>query len=880
MNQLTPMMQQFMTIKKKHPDSILFFRLGDFYEMFFEDALVASKILEITLTARECGLDEKAPMCGVPFHSADGYISKLIENGKKVAICEQVEEPSNKKLVKREVVRIITPGTVIDEKVLDEKKNNYLCSLYLTKNECGIAYADVSTGSIFCVLLEDMASDRLLVSVYHELQKISPTETITNKSLVKLFSQLHLNTEEPFIDSMSLLDSPSDWSHYVNIIKTHFEVISIEALGITPTDKAVVLAVGMLIDYLQNTQRIALSHLNHLVTYYPYDYMAIDSSTRKNLELVEPIRGTNKKNTLFYVIDHTKTAMGARKLKKWLLEPLQNISGIEDRQDAVECLYHDTLAANNITQHLKQVYDIERLLSRIVYGNCNARDMNALKQSIEVLPDLVSDISSLNCDLFKDISTKLDTLKDVYDLIGTSIVENPPVSIKEGGLIKDGYHTELDELREITTHGKDWINQLVAKERESTGIKNLKIGFNRIFGYYIEVTKSYIKLVPDHYIRKQTLANAERYVTPDLKEMESKILNASAKLEKLEYELFQEIRTFVNNQLIRIQTSADYVAVLDALNSLCTVAIKNSYKRPKINHEGYINIVNGRHPVVEKVLLDNLFIPNNTYINTSDQRFSIVTGPNMAGKSTYMRQVALITILAHIGSFVPAEEADICLVDKVFSRVGASDDLSSGQSTFMVEMSEVSNIIKNATPDSLVILDEIARGTSTYDGLSIAWAVTEYMVEKIRSKTLFATHYHELSALEDKIEGIRNYKILIKESGDDIIFLRKIAKGSVDKSYGIHVARLAGIPNDLIKRAFDILHKLELSDFSSSKPTSTDLMRTEKSVADQMAFWDLNNEYKAFINESLMPININHLTPIQAMNLLSDLIEKAKELNQ
>jgi DNA mismatch repair protein MutS len=875
MSKLTPMMQQYMKIKEKHQDSILFFRLGDFYEMFFDDALKASKILEITLTARDCGQTEKAPMCGIPFHSADGYIAKLIENGIKVAICEQVEEPTGNTIVRREVVRIITPGTVTDNKLLDEKKNNYLCAVSLYKNDAAMAYVDVSTGSIYCTQFRENSPDKTILSLYNELLKINPSEIISNKDLVKLFESYHLSTTDNVFRSTEVIDHSSDSNYYVNQITDHFKVISIEALGVQTSQKPLVNSIGGLLDYLNDTQKIALTHINHLVPYQTGDFMVIDNSTRRNLELIEPIRGTDKKNTLFNVIDHTMTAMGARKLKKWLLEPLQDIQAIENRHEAVDRLYNNILISNHLSTHLKQVYDIERLISRIVYGNCNARDMNSLKQSIEILPDLKSDISSVKGTIFEDISNNIDTLKDILDLIHSSIEENPPVTVKEGNIIKDGYNEELDELRTITTHGKDWINALIEKERETTGIKNLRIGYNKVFGYYIEVTKSYMKLVPDYYIRKQTLANAERYITPDLKDMEVKILSAESRIEKLEFDLFNEVRTFIKNQVMRIQKTADMVATVDAINSLCIVAVRNRYKRPKMNTSGIISIVDGRHPVVEKVLKNEVFIPNSTYMDNELERFSIITGPNMAGKSTYMRQIALIVILAHIGSFVPAEDADIAMIDKVFSRVGASDDLSSGQSTFMVEMSEVSNIIKNATRDSLIILDEIGRGTSTYDGLSIAWAVTEYISKKIKAKTLFATHYHELSELEGKIEGISNYKILIKESGDDIIFLRKISKGSIDKSFGIQVARLAGIPNELIKRAFNILKKLEETDLNKNYNLSDKISDN----SDQIAFWDINNKYKDFLKENVYNVNINNLTPLQCMTVLNEIIQKSKELD-
>jgi len=872
------MMQQYLKIKEQHKDCILFFRLGDFYEMFFDDALTASKVLEITLTGRDCGQTERAPMCGVPYHAADAYVAKLIEKGYKVAICEQVEDPSPNSIVKREVVRIITPGTVTDQHLLDEKQNNYLCTVCYVKSEAAIAYVDVSTGSIYCTLIKNVLQDKLLLELYNEISKIHPAELISNKDLKSIFEAYHINISGVALNKLQINES-NDIDYYISLIKDHFKVISLEALGIYPTDKTLIFAIGKLVDYLLETQKTSLTHINHLKRYHIEEFMIIDDSTRKNLELTEPIRGTDHKNTLFNIIDYTKTAMGARKLKRWLLEPLQHIPDIIDRQDAVEWLYNHVTQSNDLAVHLRNVYDMERLLSRIVYGNCNGRDLNALKQSLAAIPDIVSDISILKCNIFEDISSKIDLLRDVYDLIHLSIVENPPTGIKEGNIIREGYHPELDELRHITTHGKDWISQLIEEERAKTGIKNLKIGFNKVFGYYIEVTKSYIKLVPDDYIRKQTLANAERYITPELKDMEVKILNAESKIEKLEYDIFNSIRQFINNQVIRIQDTADKIASIDAINSMCIVALKNKYTRPSINEKGIMNILNGRHPVVEKVIQGSSFIENSTFLDNEKNRFSIITGPNMAGKSTYLRQVALICILGHMGSFVPCEKADLCLTDKVFSRVGASDDLSGGQSTFMVEMSEVSNIIKNATCNSLIILDEIGRGTSTYDGLSIAWSVTEYIVKNLKSKTLFATHYHELSELEGKIEGINNYKIQIKESGEDIVFLRKIARGSIDKSYGIHVAKLAGLPTDIIKRSFDILRHLEEKDLNKSSASvyaPTEKLNTQESF--QIAFWQQNNIFKDFIAEHILNINIDNLTPLQSMNILNELINKSREL--
>jgi DNA mismatch repair protein MutS len=874
-----------MEIKEKHKDSILFFRLGDFYEMFFDDALTASRVLEITLTGKNCGLEEKAPMCGIPYHSAKGYISKLVLKGYKVAICEQVEPPSSAGIVKREVVRVITPGTVIDNDMLDEKQNNYLSSVTVLKNSCSISYVDVSTGNMLSTEFKDHINDKNIIDLYNEICKIKPSEILSNKDLEEIFSEHKLNSLDTVLKNLNITDQGTDTDYYLNMIKDHFKVISTEVFGIYAEDRASILSIGNLLEYLYSTQKISLDHINQLNCYKTDDYMIIDNSTRRNLELTDPIRGIDKKNTVFNVIDHTKTAMGARKLKKWLLEPLQDLESIRYRHDAVEELYNNIIVSNNIREHMKSIYDIERLMSKITYGNCNARDLNSLNQSIEVLPDLKFDISSLDTKLFNEISKEMDTLHDIHDMIATSIVENPPVTIKEGNLVRDGYNEELDELRNISVNGKEWLNGLIDQEKEKTGIKNLKIGFNKIFGYYIEVTKSYLGLVPDEYIRKQTLANAERYITPDLKDMEVKILNAESKIVDIEYEIFNDIRLFVKNQIERIQKSAEMVSTVDALNSLCTTALKNGYIRPEITENGVINIVNGRHPVIEKVLKDERFIENSTYLDKDENRFSIITGPNMAGKSTYMRQVALITILAHIGSFVPAEKAQISLVDKLFSRVGASDDLSSGQSTFMVEMSEVSNIINNATENSLIILDEIGRGTSTYDGLSIAWSVTEYITNNIMAKTLFATHYHELSELEDKIKGINNYKIMIKESGENIIFLRKITKGSIDKSYGIQVARLAGLPKNIINRSFQLLEKLEEIDLNKKKSlnfadtkSDDEASSSENESMEQVSFWNYDARYKDFISENILNLNINSMTPLDSLNMMNELIKKAREL--
>ena len=805
MAKYTPMMEQYFGIKEQYKDCILLYRLGDFYEMFFDDALIASKVLEIALTGRDCGQEERAPMCGVPYHAVDGYISRLIENGYKVAICEQLEDPSVAKgIVKRDVVRVITPGTIIDPGMLDEKSNNYLCCIYIDKG-FGMSYVDISTGDLFVtenISLSDYLQSNSNDLLIEEINKIAPSEIISNKF-----------THNDNIDSIINIPNVLGLNDYKDIILKHFKVVSLDSFGLKESDHAL-MSLGMLLNYLNQTQKTSLDHINKLHYYKVGEYLHLDNSTRKNLELIETIRGKKGQGTLYHVVDNTMTAMGGRLLKKWIEEPLKNIKLINLRLDGVEELYNNVMSSNNIKEYLKSIYDIERLISRIVYGNCNGRDFNSLKQSLSNLPDLKAELSWLKSQMFADIYANFDELKDIHDLIHKSIVEEPPVSIKEGGIIKTGYNDELDELKEIMINGKNWISNLQTKERDETGIKNLKIGFNKIFGYYLEVTKSYLKDVPDYYIRKQTLANCERYVTPELKEMEAKILNADEQVMKIEYELFLEIRQFISNYVRRIQETAYSIAVIDSINSLSIAAVKNNYVRPEMNNKGFINITDGRHPVIEKIMKNEMFVPNDTYIDNKEYRMSIITGPNMAGKSTYMRQVALIALLAHIGSFVPAKKAEISVVDKIFTRVGASDDLSQGQSTFMVEMSEVSNILQNATENSLLILDEIGRGTSTYDGLSIAWSVVEYITKKIKAKTLFATHYHELSELEAKLKSVKNYKILIKETGDKITFLRKIAEGSIDRSYGIQVANLAGLPEEVVVRAKEILVQLDESDIN------------------------------------------------------------------
>ncbi len=871
MAKYTPMMEQYLGIKEQYKDCILLYRLGDFYEMFFDDAVTASRVLEIALTGRDCGQEERAPMCGVPYHAVDAYISRLIENGYKVAICEQLEDPSAAKgIVKRDVVRVITPGTIIDPGMLDEKSNNYLCCIYIDKG-FGMSYVDISTGDLFVtenISLSDFLKNNSNDLLIEEINKINPSEIISNKF-----------TDNEAIDSIVNITDILSLNNYKDIILKHFKVISLDSFGLKESEHAL-MSLGMLLNYLNQTQKTSLDHINKLHYYKVGEYLHLDNNTRKNLELIETIRGKKGQGTLYHVIDNTMTAMGGRLLKKWIEEPLKNIKVINLRLDAVEELYNNVMSSNNIKEYLKNVYDIERLISRIVYGNCNGRDFNALKQSLSNLPDLKAELSGLNSQMFADINANLDELKDIHDLIHKSIVEEPPVSIKEGGVIKEGYNDELDELKEIMIHGKNWISNLQTKERDETGIKNLKIGFNKIFGYYLEVTKSYLKDVPEYYIRKQTLANCERYVTPELKEVEAKILNADEQVMKIEYELFLEIRQFISNHVRRIQETAYSVAVIDSINSLAIAAVKNNYVRPEMNNKGFINITDGRHPVIEKIMKNEMFVPNDTYIDNKEYRMSIITGPNMAGKSTYMRQVALIALLAHIGSFVPAKKAEICVVDKIFTRVGASDDLSQGQSTFMVEMSEVSNILQNATENSLLILDEIGRGTSTYDGLSIAWSVVEYITKKIKAKTLFATHYHELSELESKLKSVKNYKILIKESDDKITFLRKIKEGSIDRSYGIQVANLAGLPEEVVVRAKEILVQLDESDinkpFSKKKNRVTDNFQVSmfQAAPDENGN---NKEYKE-LAENIKQIDIENITPIKALTLLNDIIDKAKHI--
>lgn len=884
MGKLTPMMKQYIDLKEQYKDYILFFRLGDFYEMFFDDAKLASRELEIALTGRDCGLAERAPMCGVPYHSADSYISKLVDKGYRVAICEQVEDAKEAKgIVKRDVVRIITPGTIIDPDMLEDDSNNYIMTLVEDNDNLSIAYADITTGDLKTT---EFDSSNKLKSVLDEIVKINPSEIVINEDY-EMDSNLFnaINTIGNIIITKHYRKA-FKYSNCEDLIKKHFKVYSLDGLGLKGNSVSTI-AVGSILDYIQETQKVPLLHIDKVQIYSNSKYMVLDKFTRNNLELTETIRGKDKKGSLLWVIDKTCTSMGARTLRHWIEEPLIDVDRINKRLDSVEVLNEDIMLRDDLKDYLKQIYDLERLGSKIVYGNVNARDLIALKSSLEVIPKIKKRLENNTKGDLSRIYIYMDGLEDMYSLLDESIIEDPPLSIKDGGIIKSGYDKGLEELRVAIKHGKDWIIDLEKREREATGIKSLKVGFNKVFGYYIEVTKANIKNVPETYIRKQTLANSERYILPELKEIEDKILGAEEKIVNLEYKLFVEVRTSILNNVNRLLNTAKLIAELDVLLSFAEVSYIYGYNRPNINDSKDIKLVNARHPVVERVSGDDLFVPNDTLLDNTDNRFYIITGPNMAGKSTYLRQVALIVLLAQIGSFVPADEANIGVVDRIFTRVGASDDLFQGQSTFMVEMSELSNILNNATSNSLIILDEIGRGTSTYDGLSIAWAVVEYLSNKniLGSKTLFATHYHELTELEGKIKGVKNYCISVKEVGDDIVFLRKIIRGGADQSYGIQVAKLAGLPDKVIHRAKEILNELETNDINknnsinnknSNKEDVSTIAETNHEKQDQQInFFDFNSKE---IIEELKNIDIINTTPMEAMTKLYKLVEKVKSV--
>ena len=879
MAELTPMMQQYMETKKEYPDCILFYRLGDFYEMFFDDAITASRELEITLTGKNCGLEERAPMCGVPYHAVDGYLNRLVSKGYKVAICEQMEDPATAKgLVKRDVVRIVTPGTNLDTQSLDETKNNYIMCVVYIADRYGLSVADVTTGEYLVTELGD--SEKL----FDEIYKFMPSELICNEAFYMSGMDLELLKEKLGITIYSLDAWYFDDAICQRTLKEHFHVNVVEGLGLADYDCGVI-AAGALLQYLLETQKRDLSHITKLSVYASGKYMLLDSSTRRNLELCETLREKQKRGSLLWVLDKTKTAMGARTLRKYIEQPLIDRKEIERRLDAVDELKNNAISREEIREYLSPIYDLERLVCKITYQSANPRDLIAFESSLSMLPHIKYILQEMKAPLLHEIYENLDTLEELCNLIQTAIQDDPPLAMKEGGIIKDGYNEEVDRLRSAKSDGKEWLAKLEADEREKTGIKNLRIRYNKVFGYYLEVTNSFKNLVPDYYTRKQTLANAERYIIPELKELEDTILGAEDRLYALEYQLYCEVRDQIAKEILRIQSTAHAIAQLDTFASMALVAERNQYVRPKINEKGVINIKDGRHPVVEKMIPNDMFIANDTYLNDKKNRISIITGPNMAGKSTYMRQTALIVLMAQIGSFVPTASADIGLVDRIFTRVGASDDLASGQSTFMVEMTEVANILRNATNKSLLILDEIGRGTSTFDGLSIAWAVIEHISNSklLGAKTLFATHYHELTELEGKIDNVNNYCIAVKEKGDDIIFLRKIVKGGADKSYGIQVARLAGVPDSVIQRAKEIVEELVHADITErikdiashghEQPKAKPKHYDEVDLA-QMSLFDTVKDDDVI--DEIKSLDISNLTPIEALNTLYQLQNKLK----
>ncbi|MCM1143605.1 MAG: DNA mismatch repair protein MutS [Blautia sp.] len=878
MAELTPMMQQYVETKKEYPDCILFYRLGDFYEMFFEDAKTAARELEITLTGKSCGLDERAPMCGIPYHAVDGYLNKLVSRGYKVAICEQMEDPKEAKgLVKREVIRIVTPGTNLSIQSMEDSRNNYIMCISYFPGKIGISAADVTTGDYYLTEVEELRT------LQDEINKYAPSEIICNEAFMVSGLDMEDLKYRLGVTIYPLANHYFDEELCRRCLLKHFHVNSLGGLGIEEF-AAGWIASGALLQYLYETQKTSLEHFTHLYPYLTNKYMVLDGATRRNLELLETLREKQKKGSLIGVLDKTKTAMGGRLLRKYIEQPLLNKEEIEKRLDAVEELCQNSMLRDELREYLSPIYDLERLLGRVSYRTANPRDLIAFRGSLEMLPSIKAVLQDANSSILTEISEEMDDLSDVFRLIDEAVIEDPPILIKEGGIIKEGFHQTVDELRKAKTEGKNWIVALENEDRERTGIKNLRIKYNKVFGYYFEVTNSYKNMVPADYIRKQTLANAERYTTPRLKELEDTILNAEDKLFSLEYDLFCEIREKIAAQIERIQQTARKIANLDVLASLSYVAERNHYVRPNLNEKGVIHIKGGRHPVVEKMIQNDMFIANDAYLDNKKHCIAVITGPNMAGKSTYMRQTALIVLLAQIGAFVPAEEADIGIVDRIFTRVGASDDLASGQSTFMVEMNEVANILRNATSNSLLVLDEIGRGTSTFDGLSIAWAVIEHISNRkfLGAKTLFATHYHELTELEGKIDNVTNYCIAVKEKGDDIVFLRKIIKGGADKSYGIQVAKLAGVPDMVIDRAKEIVEQLSENDITEKVQQIEIPVKNEKGKPvkydevdlEQISLFDTVKDED--ILKELEEIDVQNLTPVDALNTLYRLQNKLK----
>ena len=881
MAEYSPMMQHYLKTKEEYKDCILFYRLGDFYEMFFDDALVVSKELELTLTGKDCGQAERAPMCGIPFHAAETYLNRLVANGHKVAICEQVEDPKQAKgIVKREVIRIVTPGTNLNTQALDETKNNYLMSIVYLGEKIGVSIADFSTGDYF---VTELSSGSELID---EINKFVPSEIITNEYFSMSGIDLTAVNDKLGI-TMSTLDSwYFDEDTCIKKLLTHFKVGVLDGLGLKDYTAGTI-AAGALLLYLYEMQKGSVDHITSIVPYTTGKYMLIDSSSRRNLELVETMREKQKKGSLLWVLDKTKTAMGARALRSMIEQPLINKEDILKRQAGIEECNNRAIDREEIREYLNPVYDLERIMTKISCKSANPRDLIAFRNSLEMLPHIKKLIGTMESDLFAECFANLDDLADIYSLISSAIVEEPPITIREAGIIKEGFSKEADELRRAKTEGKEWLGQLEAREKEATGIKNLKVKYNKVFGYYLEVTNSFKNLVPADWVRKQTLTNAERYTTDELKKLEDVILGAEDKLCSLEYDLFNEVRDSIAAEVRRIKSTARAIAEIDVYTALSVVAQQYNYVKPAINEKGIIDIKNGRHPVVEKMIRNDMFVANNTYLDNAKNRISIITGPNMAGKSTYMRQTALIVLMAQIGSFVPAQEANIGIVDRIFTRVGASDDLASGQSTFMVEMTEVANILRNATPKSLLILDEIGRGTSTFDGLSIAWAVVEYIANTklLGAKTLFATHYHELTELEGTLDGVNNYCIAVKENGDDIVFLRKIIKGGADKSYGIQVAKLAGVPDTVIERAKELVADLSDADISLKARDIAQYSKKQEKLVDsykkvddlevkQMSLFDtVNNDD---IIEDIKVLDISNMTPIDALNTLYKLQGRVK----
>ena len=870
MAEFSPMMQKYLETKEQYKDCILFYRLGDFYEMFFDDAILVSRELEITLTGKDCGQAERAPMAGVPHHAAESYIAKLIAKGYKVAICEQLEDPKTATgIVERGVIRVVTPGTIVESNMLEERKNNYIMSIYKAGIYYGISVCDISTGEFYTAQIKDNQNFPLLLD---EIARYTPSELVINSAISDCEEEMS-KIKERFTSYITKFDDKF-FKADAQTIKLRFNIVDTNQKIVEniENNELCLSSINALIEYIEQTQKTSLEHINKITMYNISKYMSLDINARRNLEITEKLRDKSKKGTLLWVLDKTSTSMGGRMLRRWLNNPLIDVLEINKRLNAVKELKDEIMLRGDIIDNLKKVYDIERISGKMAYGNANARDMITLKNSLSQLPNLKKVLQNCKQDYLKELYENLDELQDIYELIEKSIVDDPPMTVKDGGIIKLGYNEEIDKLKTATTDGKKWIIELEAEEKEKTGIKNLKVGFNKVFGYFIEVTKSNLNQVPERYIRKQTLTNAERYITEELKNLENQILGAEEKVINLEYNAFTEIREEIAKNIKRLQKTSNVVATIDVLTSFATVAEDMNYCMPTVNNQGIIDIKNGRHPVIEKILGAGAFVENDTYLDEGDNRLSIITGPNMAGKSTYMRQVALITLMAQVGSFVPAQSANIGVVDKIFTRVGASDDLSMGQSTFMVEMMEVATILKEATKNSLVILDEIGRGTSTYDGLSIAWAVADFIAnkEKCGAKTLFATHYHELTELEEKLEGVKNYSIAVKEKGEDIIFLRKIVRGGTDESYGIHVAKLAGVPKVVTSKADEILRGLERKNILTGKKEEK---KDKKQVEGQ---FDMFNYKLAEFAHELDKVNLNELTPIDALNTLVRIKEKMK----